>query len=342
MPRKRVAVAMSGGVDSSVAAALLKQAGYEVSGIYMKLWAGEGSDLERTCQILDIPLYQLDLENEFKRLVVDYFCEEYRLGRTPNPCIVCNQRIKFGLLLDRVLGMGADYLATGHYARIEPRPDGYQLLKAADKAKDQSYFLYRLGQRQLQHLLLPLGSLGKAEVRRLAAELGLPTVSRRDSQDVCFIPDNDRRSFITAHIPLQPGDIVDTDGRVLGRHSGLARYTVGQHQGLGLASDKRLYVLKLDSTENRVVVGSEDQLLGNTLSASRPSWVSGKAPREPTDTTAKVRYRSPEAAAELSLNHEMVTVRFRQPQRAIAPGQAVVFYQGDAVLGGGIIEDRAD
>ncbi len=347
MSRKRVAVAMSGGVDSSLAAALLKKAGYEVSGVYLKLWSGDNSepdvsDLEHTCQILNIPLEQLNLETEFKHLVIDYFCQEYSLGRTPNPCTVCNQRIKFGLLLNRVREMGADYLATGHYARIERLPNGYRLLKAADPTKDQSYFLYTLGQRELQYLLLPLGNLHKAEVRRLATELGLSTGSRRDSQDVCFIPDNDYRAFITQYVPLQPGDIVDTEGKVLGKHDGLAQYTVGQRQGLGLTSNKRLYVLKLDTTGNRLVVGTEDQLLSNAVSASKLSWVSGKAPQEPISITAKVRYQSPEAMAKLNLNDEMARVQFHQPQRAIAPGQAVVFYQGDVVLGGGIIEDRVD
>ena len=338
---------MSGGVDSSLAAALLKKAGYEVSGVHMRLWSGDNSepdvsDLERTCQILNIPLEQLNLETEFKRLVIDYFCREYRLGRTPNPCTACNQHIKFGLLLNRVREMGADYLATGHYARIEPSPDSYRLLKAVDLAKDQSYFLYTLGQRQLQCLLLPLGNLHKAEVRRLAAELGLPTGSRRDSQDVCFIPDNDHRAFISQHIPPQPGDIVDTQGKVLGRHDGLAQYTVGQRQGLGLTLNKRIYVLKLDTTGNRLVVGTEDQLLSNVLSTSKLIWVSGEAPPEPISITAKVRYKSPEAVAKLNLSDEMARVQFHQPQRAIAPGQAVVFYQGDAVLGGGIIENRVD
>ena len=344
MSQKRVAVAMSGGVDSSMAAALLKKAGYEVSGVHMKLGSGDNlkravSNLEHTCQILDIPLHQLNLETEFENLVIDYFCREYSLGRTPNPCIVCNKHIKFGLLLNMAQEMGADYLATGHYARIEHLPNGYRLLKAADPTKDQSYFLYTLGQRELQYLLLPLGNLHKAEVRRLAVELGLPSGSRRDSQDVCFIPDNDYRSFIAQHISLQPGDIVDTRGKILGKHSGLAQYTVGQRQGLGLNSNKRLYVLKLDANGNRLVVGTEDQLLSNALSASRLSWVSGEAPRQPSRVTAKVRYKSPEAAAELNLNGEMAEVRFQQPQRAIAPGQAVVFYQGDEVLGGGIIED---
>jgi tRNA-specific 2-thiouridylase len=342
MHKERVAVAMSGGVDSSLAAALLKQAGYNVFGIHMQLWSDPNlartmSDLEHTCQLLDIPLYKLDLETEFHRLVIDYFCLEYSLGRTPNPCIVCNQHVKFGLLLDRALEMGAKYLATGHYARIG-RSEGYRLLKAADRGKDQSYFLYTLGQRQLQHLLLPLSELSKQKVRRLAAELGLPSSSRRDSQDVCFIPDNDYRSFVAEHISLRPGDIVDITGKVLGKHDGLARYTVGQRQGLRLASGGQLYVIRLDAASNRLVVGSKDQLLHNVLTATKLSWVSGEAPKEPITITAKVRYKAPEVAAELHPSDGIAEVRFVEPQPAIAPGQSVVFYQGDAVLGGGIID----
>lgn len=332
---------MSGGVDSSLAAARLKEAGYDVSGVYMQLWADHNiSGLDHTCQLLDIPLHKLNFETGFRSLVVDYFCREYSLGRTPNPCITCNQHIKFGLLLDRVLGMGADYLATGHYARIEHSPNGYSLLKAVDLTKDQSYFLYTLGQRELQHLLLPLGNLRKVEARRLAAERGLPTSSRHDSQDVCFIPDNDYRSFIAQHIPIKPGDITDIEGKVLGKHNGLARYTIGQRQGLGLASNERLYVLRLDTANNRLVVGTRDQLLSNRLLASNLSWVSGKAPQQPINVTAKIRYKSPEAVAKLYIRHGRAEVQFLKPQRAITPGQAVVFYQGDALLGGGIIEER--
>ena len=351
MPQKRVAVAMSGGVDSSLAAARLKAAGYEVSGIHLQLWLGHDlrlntghtvSDLEHTCQLLGIPLYKLDLTAEFQSLVVDNFCREYSLGCTPNPCIFCNQHIKFGILLEKALEMGADYLATGHYARIEQSPDGYHLLRAVDLSKDQSYFLYTLGQRQLQHLIMPLGNLHKAEVRRLADEMGLPAAAGDESQDICFIPDNDYRSFIARHIPLKSGDIVDTNGKVLGRHSGLAQYTVGQRQGLGLASNKRLYVIRLDAASNRLVVGTKDQLLGNRLFASKLSWVSGEAPKEPINITAKIRYRSPEVTAKLHLNDGVAEVSFQQPQRAIAPGQAIVFYQGNAVLGGGIIKDRVD
>jgi len=343
MSQKRVAVAMSGGVDSSVAAALLKQAGYEISGIYMHLWSDHNlpptlSELEHTCQLLDIPLYWLDLKAEFRRLVIDYFCREYGQGKTPNPCIACNQHVKFGLLLEKALEMGVEYLATGHYVRIESTPDGYRLLKAVDITKDQSYFLYTLGQGQLGHLLSPLGELSKEEVRNLAAELGLPTSSRHDSQDVCFISSNDYRSFIAEHVSLQSGEIVDITGKVLGKHDGLARYTVGQRQGLGLASNEQLYVLELDAASNRLVVGTKGQTLHNALIASELSWVSGKAPAEPMNVTAKVRYKAAEAAAKLHLKDGLAEVRFVESQSAIAPGQSVVFYQGDVVLGGGIID----
>ncbi|MFC1950475.1 tRNA 2-thiouridine(34) synthase MnmA [Chloroflexota bacterium] len=359
MVRKRVAVAMSGGVDSSMAAALLKQAGYEVIGVTMQIWppdkeANEVDNSSGCCGLdaiesakrvaykLGVPYYVLNLRDIFARTVITDFCQEYSLGRTPNPCIVCNQVIKFGSLLDRVLQMGVDYLATGHYARIEHSRNGYSLLKAVDLTKDQSYFLYTLGQKQLQYLLMPVGNLHKVEVRKLATKLGLPASNRRDSQDVCFIPDNDYRSFIAKYVSFEDGDIIDTEGKVLGRHNGLAQYTVGQRQGLGLASNKRLYVIRLDTTNNRLVVGARDQLLSNGLFASKLSWISGKAPTEPINMTAKVRYRSPEVTAELHLNGGVAEVNFQHPQRAISPGQAIVFYQGDAVLGGGIIEGGID
>jgi tRNA-specific 2-thiouridylase len=343
MPKERVAVAMSGGVDSSLAAARLKQAGYNVFGIHMQLWSDPNlaqtiSHLEHTCQILDIPFYKLDLETEFHRLIIDYFCREYGLGRTPNPCIVCNQRIKFGLLFDKVVEMGAEYLATGHYARVERSVDGYHLLKAADKSKDQSYFLYTLGQSQLKHLLFPLAEVSKQKVRRLAAGFGLPTANRHESQDVCFIPGNDYRSFIAEHIPLKAGEVVDITNKVLGKHGGLARYTIGQRHGLGLSSTQQLYVLRLDATSNRLVVGTRDQLLGSRLIASKLRWISGETPKEAVMVTAKVRYKAPEVAVEIRPGDDVVEVLFAQPQPAIAPGQSIVFYQSDIVLGGGIID----
>ncbi len=350
MSKKRVVVAMSGGVDSSVAAALLKEAGYETIGVTMQIWPPDKQafggccgleaieDAKKVAHKLGIPHYVMNFRDVFARMVIADFCQEYSLGRTPNPCIRCNQYIKFDALLKRTRELDADFIATGHYARIEQSANGYRLLKAVDSTKDQSYFLYTSGQRELQYLLFPLGNLHKAEVRRLAAELGLPTAAKRDSQDICFIPDNDYRAFIAEHIPLESGDIVDTRGKVLGRHRGSALYTVGQRQGLGLASNERLYVLRIDASANRLVIGTEDELSGDMLFASELSWVSGEALREPISVTAKVRYKSPEAAAKLRPIDGMAEVQFQQPQRAIAPGQAVVFYQGEAVLGGGIIE----
>ncbi|MBA7467225.1 tRNA-specific 2-thiouridylase MnmA [subsurface metagenome] len=346
---------MSGGVDSSLAVALLKEAGYEVIGVTMQIWPSDEQarfggccgleaieDAKKVAYKLGIPHYIVNFRDIFAQKVIADFCLEYSLGRTPNPCIRCNQYIKFDALLKKAKELDYSFIATGHYARIEQSPNGYQLLKAVDLTKDQSYFLYTLGQSELQHLLLPIGNLHKAEVRRLSTELGLPTATRRESQDICFIPDNDYRPFIAKHISPTSGDIVDTNGKVLGRHSGLAQYTVGQRQGLGLASNKRLYVIRLDAANNRLVVGAKDQLLSNRLCASQLSWVSGKAPGELANITAKVRYKSPEVTARLRLNDGVAEVDFQQPQWAIAPGQAVVFYQGDTVLGGGIIEDRLD
>jgi len=351
MPSMRVAVAMSGGVDSSVAAALLVAAGYEVIGVTMQIWPSDEPDFGGCCGLeavedakkvayqLGFPHYVMNLRDVFARMVIDDFCREYSLGRTPNPCIRCNQYIKFDTLLERIKELDARFIATGHYAGIEPSSAGYRLLKAVDRTKDQSYFLYTLGQKELSHLLLPLGKLQKAEVRALAAKLNLPVSVKRDSQDVCFIPDGDYRLFIAGRVSLRPGDIVDTEGKVLGRHKGLAQYTVGQRQGLGLASNTRLYVTRLDSTGNRLVVGTTGQLLSDSLIAGSLNWVSGKMPDGSIGITAKIRYRSPEVSASLHFNNGVVEVRFHQPQWAITPGQSVVFYQGDAVLGGGIIQD---
>ncbi len=351
MPQKRVAVAMSGGVDSSVAAALLMAAGYEVIGVTMQIWPSAQSafggccgleaveDAKRVAHQLGFPHYVMNLRDIFARMVIADFCQEYSLGRTPNPCVRCNQYIKFDVLLERIKQLDANFIATGHYARIEQSPDGYRLLKAVDQTKDQSYFLYTLGQKELQHLLLPLGDLRKVEVRELAAKLSLPVSTKRDSQDICFIPDNDYRSFLASRVHLESGEIVDTRGKVLGKHKGLAQYTVGQRQGLGLASNTRLYVTKLDATSNRLVVGAKNQLLSDALIASKLSWVSGKAPDESINVTAKIRYKSPEATARLHLSNGVGEVQFYQAQWAITPGQSVVFYQGDVVLGGGIIQD---
>jgi tRNA-specific 2-thiouridylase len=351
MAGKRVVVAMSGGVDSSVAAAILKEQGYEIIGVTMQIQPqdrqdssggccglGAIEDAKRVAYKLSIPHYVMNFRDIFAQTVIADFCREYSLGRTPNPCIKCNQHVKFDVLLNRARELDADLIATGHYGRIEHSSDGYRLLKGVDPAKDQSYFLYTLGQRELKHLLLPIGNFHKAKVRKIANELGLPTATNRDSQDICFIPGGDYRLFIAAYIPLRSGDIVDARGNILGKHKGLAHYTVGQRQGLGLASDKRLYVIKLDASSNRLIVGTEDQLLSSKLIACQLNWVSGKAPRELSGIAAKIRYGSPEVAVELSCDNDIAEVYFLKPQRAIAPGQAAVFYQGEIVLGGGMIE----
>jgi tRNA-specific 2-thiouridylase len=287
---------------------------------------------------LGIPHYVRDFRDIFARKVITTFCNEYGQGRTPNPCIICNHYVKFGALLNKARELGADFMATGHYARVESSPEGYRLLKGVDRTKDQSYFLYNLGQEQLRYLLLPIGHLHKSKVKEQAVELGLADAIGIESQDICFIPDKNLNSFIREHIPSRPGDIVDNEGKILGKHKGLAYYTVGQRQGLGLSSNRRLYVIKLDAESNRLVVDSQDKLFTSRLFASQLSWVSGKVPQETANITAKVRYKSPEIGVNLYINNGATEVRFARPQWAIAPGQSIVFYQGEEVLGGGVIE----
>ena len=339
----RVFVAMSGGVDSSLAAALLTEAGYDVIGITMGLWADspEGTDYaKQVCHDLGMPFHVLNFEPEFQNYVIDYFCEEYSRGRTPNPCLACNERVKFGLLLKKALELGADYLATGHYARINHSQGRYRLLKGIDPAKDQSYVLYTLRQDQLKHLLFPLGEFRKDEVRRMAAARGLHTHDKDESQDVCFIPNGNYASFLIQRLSPAPGEIVDLEGKVVGEHQGIASYTIGQRQGLGIASPEPLYVLRIDAQTNTLVVGPEAELFSDTLWASNVNFISGDPPPGDIEVGAKIRYRSTEAEAVLSPQGELFQLRFHEPQRAITPGQAVVFYHGDEVLGGGII-DRA-
>ena len=342
MTKEIVAVALSGGVDSSAAALLLKEAAYEVIGIHMRLWDSPRLDYqahraENICRILGIPYHQLDLQKEFESRVVDYFCQEYQQGRTPNPCVACNQRIKFGLLLDKALSLGADYLATGHYAKVEHSRDGHCLLKAADTSRDQSYFLYTLTQEKLGHVLFPLGEHSRDEVKQMAKQAGLPTTTK-SSQDICFISQKNYGAFLSQRFSTLPGDVVDTQGKKLGQHRGIAFYTIGQRHGLGLASGKPLYVIRIEPESNRVVLGPEKELYSQELTAQKLSWISGKAPRELITTQAKIRYKSKEAEAILFFRNDSVAVHFTQPQKAVTPGQAIVFYNLDEVLGGGIIE----
>jgi len=354
MAKKRVAVALSGGVDSSVAAFLLQQAGYEITGMAMHLWPEEKPagtqhppwssaqniyDAEQICLTLGIPFHLINLENEFKQYVVDYFCQEYMQGRTPNPCIACNQHIKFGFLLEHALSLGINYLATGHYVKLGCLDETYHILKGIDSSKDQSYVLYTLGQDKLAQLLFPLGDYTKAEVIKLAQQRGLPAASKPSSQDICFIS-TDYSTFLRQHFSIASGDIVNRQGEVLGKHEGAAFYTIGQRHGLGLTATKPLYVTKIEPATNRITVGSEKDLCSSRLIASKVNWVSGQPPPEPITVSVKIRYRSPEVTAILYPKPDSAEIRFHQPQRAITPGQAVVFYQDSEVLGGGTIENQ--
>jgi len=351
-------MAMSGGVDSSTAAALLVRQGYEVVGVTMRLWTMENpdalvdlrrccspqeiEDARTVCHTLGIPHHILDFEREFASSVVDYFCQEYLRGRTPNPCLACNQYIKFRLLLTKALALDGDYLATGHYCRIVENGHSHELWRARDEGKDQSYVLYMLGQEELPRLLFPLGEYTKGEVRRMAAEMGLPTATKRGSADICFVRQGHYRSFLAERFPQQPGDIVDSSGSVVGRHGGIGGYTVGQRRGLPARGGREpLYVLSVNPVTNTVIAGGEDELLSDALWAEKLSFVSGQTPREPLAVEAKIRYRSQAAPALLTLHDGRAEVRFERPQRAITPGQAVVFYRGQKVLGGGIIAESA-
>ncbi len=340
---------MSGGVDSSVTAYLMKEAGYEVIGAHMLLSERGASnvanihDLEETCKVLSIPLNLLDFRKEFNDCVISYFCREYARGYTPNPCVVCNKEVKFGLLLKWALENGAEYLATGHYVRVESSPSGFHLMKAVSLENEQSYFLYRLDQEQLKHVVFPIGSMiSKPDVRKLAKVAGLPVSEKPKSRDICFVPDGDYRTFIEKFVPPEPGDIVDTGGNILGRHQGLANYTVGQRQGLGVSTKEPLYVLSFDIRNNRVVAGSKEELLSYTVLLRDVNWVSGKAPENLRGITSKIRYRAKEVAVKIDIGDNRLQVEFSEPQLAVTPGQSLVFYRDEEALGGGVIMGRED
>ncbi len=340
---KKVVIAMSGGVDSSVAALLLGQAGLEVRGVFMQLGSQSNADPARAvARHLEIDFEVWNLQEQFHHKVIEPFIAEYLEGRTPNPCVICNREIKFNALLEKSIDAGADYLATGHYARIVPAQADTpaRLMRAKNHTKDQSYFLFNLTGAQLEQVIFPLAEYSKDRVRELAREHDLP-VNSQESQDICFIENGHYADFIEAELGKQPapGNIVDEQGRVMGRHRGLYRYTVGQRKGLDLALPEPVYILKLDPQRNEVVVGPEDKSFSHTMNVSGLSWVAGRAPKDLEQIQVKIRYKSPLKPAALEiLTHDSVTVRFHQPQRAITPGQAAVFYKDEQVLGGGFIK----
>ena len=347
---------MSGGVDSSVAAALLVEQGYDVVGMMMRLWSEETvtggahnrcctpeqmHDARRIADRLGIPFYVLDTRDVFRNTVVEYFIDQHRQALTPNPCLECNRHIRFAHLFNNALALDADYLATGHYARIDQGPDGlYRLRTGLDPAKDQSYVLSVMQQKHLRQTFFPVGEYPKPEVRELAARFGLPTASKQDSQDLCFLGDGDYRRFLSEHAPdvMQPGPIVLKNGTVIGEHSGLANYTIGQRKGLGVTYSEPLYVLATNPYRNALVVGTRDQLGRDWLTAKRMNWISGSAPPTSFRAEVKIRYKARAVPAWVEpLDEDRIAVRFDEPLRDIAAGQGAVIYDGDVCLGGGII-----
>ena len=354
--KHRVVVAMSGGVDSSVAALLLHRAGWDVVGVTLKLYSldekelpadhqgcctlDDVEDARAVCRRLGIPHYVLNMERQFQDQVMDYFVAEYRSGRTPHPCIACNDKIKFSQLMSRADALGAHYVATGHYARVEGGPDGLSLKKGVDHAKDQSYVLFGMTQAQLSRTLLPVGGYRKEEIREVAVDAGLITADKPESQDICFIPLGDYREFLRERTAGVPGEIVELDGSVVGTHPGIEYFTVGQRRGLGLprTPGEPRYVVRLEADANRVVIGPECALYNAGAWVSGVNYVSGELPPEGAPVSVKIRYKASESPATLHPGPDGALVRFREPQRAITPGQAAVFYDGDTLIGGGTIE----
>jgi tRNA-uridine 2-sulfurtransferase len=347
---------MSGGVDSSATAALLLEQGYDVVGITLKLWPQDCvsraedkccgpqavTDARAVCHQLGIPYYLVDESAEFQAKVIQYFAAEYRAGRTPNPCVMCNQNLKFGRLIDRANQLGAQFVATGHFARLDKSADGTRTLlkRGRDHRKDQSYFLFSLRQEQLARAMFPLGERTKDDTRAVARHRSLKTADKEESMEICFVPDNDYGRFLQMAelVHKHPGDIVNQDGQVLGRHDGVEFYTIGQRKGLRISSPKPLYVIELDAANNRVVVGDDDALDQDEFVADRCNWIAFECPPASISATVRIRYNHPGTPATLTpMTDDKVKVKLHSPQRAITPGQAAVFYQDDLVLGGGWI-----
>lgn len=354
MIKKRVVIGLSGGVDSSAAARLLLEQGYDVIGITLKLWPQDCvsraedkccgpqavMDARAVAHKLGIPYYLIDEAADFQKQVINYFAEEYKAGRTPNPCVVCNERLKFGNLINRARQLGAEYIATGHFARVEHAGDRYLLRRGRDARKDQSYFLFSLRQDQLARALFPLGELTKSDTREIARESQLKTADKEESMEICFVPDKDYGRFLQQANLVQKhkGDIVDLHGRVLGHHDGIEFYTIGQRKGLGISSPRPLYVVDLDPAKNRVIVGDETALDRSEFQVERCNWIPFAKPPAELQVTARIRYNHPGAPATVIPGENgAATVRVHTPQRAVTPGQACVFYQDDLVMGGGWI-----
>ncbi len=353
--KTRVVVGMSGGVDSSATAALLLQQDYDVVGITLKLWPQDCvsraedkccgpqavTDARSVCHKLGIPYYLIDESEEFQSKVIRYFADEYKAGRTPNPCVMCNQNLKFGRLIERADQLGAQFIATGHFARVEKNGEGRVLLRrGVDPRKDQSYFLFSLRQEQLARAMFPLGEKTKSDTRQVARECRLKTADKEESMEICFVPDNDYGHFLEQSNLVQrhAGDIVNLHGQVLGRHVGIEFYTIGQRKGLGISSPKPLYVIELDAATNRVVVGDESVLCRDEFVVDRCNWIPFDAPAGPLEVSAKIRYNHPGTPATVTpTGPGRANVRLHAPQRAVTPGQAAVFYREDLVLGGGWI-----
>ena len=350
----RIVVAMSGGVDSSVAAAILKHQGHEVIGMMMRLWSEPDREAVNRCcspdslsmarrvaARLDIPFYPVDAQKLFRDVVVGYFLDGYAQGVTPNPCLPCNRYIRWDFLLHKAINSGAEYLATGHYARVREEDGKKQLLRGLDSQKDQSYVLSVLAQSTLRHAMFPLGTYTKAQVRKLARDFGLPVADRAESQDLCFLGDEDYRDFLRRYLPEveKPGPIITRQGQEVGRHKGLAFYTIGQRKGLGISSPVPLYVMAKDIPQNTLIVGAADELGGIELVAVDVNWISGDAPTTPIRVSIKIRYKSQDAWGIVTpFDEKRVHILFEHPQRDITPGQLVVFYDGENCLGSGIIE----